>query len=122
MHRNKKGMSIRFNVLQSRKVRRVASNIDRVLGLINANPINAHSRWECQFAQVDLSKVHRQTKIGNKVLSDHQMMSLVCINELKIITIGSMEIGRACISVCVSGPIPGPRRVQAAWPSLIQVT
>ena len=52
-------LSIRFDVLRCWIVCRVATDIDRVLGLINANPINTHGRWKCQFGQVDLSEIHR---------------------------------------------------------------
>ena len=59
----------RVNIGRSWVVDRIASNIDRILWLIYPDPINAHGCRKRHLIENNISKILRESQVGNNVLS-----------------------------------------------------
>lgn len=57
-----------FNIGLGREVIRIAPNIDSILGLVHADPVDAHHGGEGEVIPVDRSKVSRYPEVGYEVL------------------------------------------------------
>jgi len=113
----------RVDVRSSGKIFRVATDVDRILGLIDANPVDAHRRGEGDVIQVDPAKVEGESKVGYDILVSIRGDGKCKLNidDRRIFTIGSCGTGRALISTRGSAATPPAYIVQDFLPSLIHV-
>lgn len=65
------GVAVRFGVLldvfRRREVHGIASDIGLALGLIHADPVDAHACWEGEVLEVDVAETVGDTKVGDQV-------------------------------------------------------
>ena len=95
-----------FNVCGSREVFRIASDIDRVRALVNADVVDSQRRRERQCVEINSSEVFRYTKISDEVYIDYISASAAVhdTKQDKDAHIGSWVTARGPISTRVSAP------------------
>lgn len=57
-----------IDIISSREILRITSNIDRMRGLIHANIVHTHMCREWEIGKVDGAEVRRHSKVHDEVL------------------------------------------------------
>lgn len=85
-----------IDISSCRKVSRIATNVDMVQVLVDADVINFHPVWESEMFEVNVTEVFRHAQVDNDVLAEDHYDG-ISQRTMRESTIGSCDTGRADI-------------------------